>query len=214
MKTLNEQIEEAARKQREQMAAGSAAAEQVEFETRLLGMNAKERAVATATRDLERQGIVSGTLAYDLYAGAVLKAAEAQGQLRLDADQARAFADAMGAVNDNVKAATDSFGELFGTAGEGFAGLVASIADYADKTASIEARLAEERARYGADSVEAKRAEAQAGAELASAELAHYGDMLHSAKGFFKEKSTAYKVMEGVEKAYAAVRLALAVRKC
>ena len=213
MKTLNEQIEEAARKQREQMAAGAAAAEQVEFETRLLGMNAKERAVAIATRDLERQGIVSGTLAYDLYAGAVLKAAEAQGQLHLDADQAHAFADAMGAVNDNVKAATDSFGELFGTAGEGFAGLVASIADYADKTASIEARLAEERARYGADSVEAKRAEAQAGAELASAELAHYGDMLHSAKGFFKEKSTAYKVMEGVEKAYAAVRLALAVRE-
>ncbi len=211
-KALNEQLEEAARNQREQMTAGKAAAEQVEFETRLISMNAKERAVAIAMRDLERQGIVAGTAAYAQYADVVLKAATARGQLNLDADNAHAFADAMGAVNDNVRAATNSFGELFGTAGEGFASLVANIADYADKTASIEARLADERARYGAGSIEAKRAEAQAGAELANAEMAHYGDMIRSAKGFFKEKSAAYKVMEGVEKAYAAVRLALAIR--
>lgn len=212
-KALNEQLEEQARKQREAMAAGASAAEQVEFDTRLIGMNAQQRAVAIATRDLERQGIVAGTLAYDLYADTVLKAAAAQGQLRLDADNAHAFADAMGAVNDNVRAATDSFGELFGTAGQGFAGLVASVADYADKTASIEARLADERARYGEGSIEAKRAEAVAASDLANAEMAHYGTMIRSAKGFFKEKSAAYKVMEGVEKAYAAVRLALAVKE-
>ncbi|WP_343526004.1 tape measure protein [Sphingomonas sp.] len=211
-KALNEQLEEQARKQREAMAAGASAAEQVEFDTRLIGMNAQQRAVAIATRDLERQGIVAGTLAYDLYSGAVLNAAAAQGQLHLDADNAHTFADAMGAVNDNVRAATDSFGELFGTAGQGFAGLVASVADYADKTASIEARLADERARYGEGSIEAKRAEAAAASDLANAEMAHYGDMIRSAKGFFKEKSAAYKVMEGVEKAYAAVRLALAVK--
>ena len=212
-KALNEQLEEQARKQREAMAAGASAAEQVEFDTRLIGMNAQQRAVAIATRDLERQGIVAGTLAYDLYSSAVLNAAAAQGQLHLDADNAHTFADAMGAVNDNVRAATDSFGELFGRAGQGFAGLVASVADYADKTASIEARLADERARYGEGSIEAKRAEAAAASDLANAEMAHYGTMIRSAKGFFKEKSAAYKVMEGVEKAYAAVRLALAVRE-
>lgn len=211
-KALNESIEEQARTQREQMMAGKAASDQIEFETSLIGMNAQQRAVAIATRDLERQGIVAGTLAYDLYADTVLKAATAQGQLHLDADDAHTFADAMSAVNDNVKAATDSFGELFGTAGEGFAGLIASVADYADQTASIEARLADERARYGEGSIETKRAEAAAASDLANAEMAHYGDMIRSAKGFFKDKSAGYKVLEDVEKAYAAVRLAIAVK--
>ena len=40
-------------------------AEQIEFETRLLGMNAEQRAIASAERELERQGIVAGTVAYE-----------------------------------------------------------------------------------------------------------------------------------------------------
>ena len=41
--------------------------EQIEFETRLLEMNTEQRAQATLERDLEREGIVKGTLAYDAY---------------------------------------------------------------------------------------------------------------------------------------------------
>ena len=41
--------------------------EQIEFETRLLEMNTEQRAQATLERELEREGIVKGTLAYDAY---------------------------------------------------------------------------------------------------------------------------------------------------
>lgn len=42
--------------------------ENIQFETRLLTMNTRERAVATAMRELERQGVVAGTQAYEAYA--------------------------------------------------------------------------------------------------------------------------------------------------
>jgi hypothetical protein len=41
--------------------------EQIEFETRLLDLNTEQRALATMERELERQGIVKGTQAYDAY---------------------------------------------------------------------------------------------------------------------------------------------------
>ena len=41
--------------------------EQIEFETALLSMNTEQRALATMERELEREGIVKGTLAYDAY---------------------------------------------------------------------------------------------------------------------------------------------------
>ena len=53
---------------------GREALEQIKFETSLLGMNTQERAVATAMRDLERRGVVSGTEAYTAYAAAIKKA--------------------------------------------------------------------------------------------------------------------------------------------
>ncbi|MFA5900354.1 MAG: hypothetical protein WC829_14725, partial [Hyphomicrobium sp.] len=41
--------------------------EQIQFETTLLEMNTEQRALATMERELERQGIVKGTQAYDAY---------------------------------------------------------------------------------------------------------------------------------------------------
>jgi len=40
---------------------------QIEFETTLLAMNTEQRAQATMERELERQGIIKGTAAYDAY---------------------------------------------------------------------------------------------------------------------------------------------------
>lgn len=48
--------------------------EQIQFETALLGMNTLEREQATAMRELERAGVVKGTLAYEAYAAAIQKA--------------------------------------------------------------------------------------------------------------------------------------------
>lgn len=55
---------------------------QIQQETAMLGMNATEREIATAMRELERKEIVQGTAAYELYAEAIKKAI-------IDREQAR-----------------------------------------------------------------------------------------------------------------------------
>ena len=223
--TLAQEVTEAARKatteaiERERKAsedaqkAGKEMVDQIEFEARLQGMSAQQRATAIAMRDLETKGIKEGTVAWALYGETILAAAGAKGLMQEQADAAAGFADHMRAVNDNVRAATDSFGQLFGTAGQGFAMLIETVSDYAKQSAEAEARIAEARARYGADSAEARAAQAQASEEAAAREMASYGQVIRGVKSMFSQKSTAYKVMEGVEKAYAAVRLALAVKE-
>ena len=46
----------------------------IEFETRALTMNALEREVATAEREMERQGIIKGTQAWDDYHDSIIRA--------------------------------------------------------------------------------------------------------------------------------------------
>ena len=53
---------------------GKETLESIEFETRALTMNVQEREIAVAMRDLERQGIVQGTDAWEKYAAAIAKA--------------------------------------------------------------------------------------------------------------------------------------------
>jgi phage-related minor tail protein len=56
-----------------QIKTGREMLEQIQFETSLLGMNAVQREEAIAMRELERQGIVAGTQAYEAYAEAMKK---------------------------------------------------------------------------------------------------------------------------------------------
>ncbi|MDD5479645.1 tape measure protein [Rhodoferax sp.] len=58
----------------DQIKTGRTLLEQIEFETQLLSMNTEQRAIATVERELERQGIVKGTLAYDAYIEQLRKA--------------------------------------------------------------------------------------------------------------------------------------------
>jgi len=51
----------------DQIKTGRTLLEQIEFETALLGLNAEQRAQATLERELEAQGIIKGTVAYEAY---------------------------------------------------------------------------------------------------------------------------------------------------
>lgn len=66
---------------------------QLEFDTKLLGMNNEQRAVAIAMRKLETEGIVAGTLAYDAFAKKIKDAAIAGEAARADVDAAKKIAD-------------------------------------------------------------------------------------------------------------------------
>lgn len=94
--------------------------EQIESETAALKMTTAERAVAIAVRELERKGIVQGTLAYDNYIEkireAVLKKADVEESLRLAKQQA----DELKKFNEDIgKGLTDSLFRAF-EAGKGF----------------------------------------------------------------------------------------------
>lgn len=211
LKSSKEAAEKTAKANQDQLAAGQQLAEQMGFENSLLSMGVQQRTVALAARDLETKGIKEGTLAYDIYGKTILEAASAKGLLAQQADDSAGFADHMGAVNDNIRAATDSFGEFFGTAGEGFASLINLVGENAEAEARAAEKIAQARASGSGEAV--RRAEADAAEDASKRELQSYGKIINGVKGMFNEKSKAYKVMEALEKTYATVRLALAVRE-
>lgn len=94
--------------------------EQIEFETKLLGMNADQRAIATLERDLETKGIVKGTQAYDAYIQRLKDATALKGvteaQVKLAEDSNKAWTDT---AKDIEKALTDSLMRGF-ESGKGF----------------------------------------------------------------------------------------------
>lgn len=185
--------------------------EALAFESKLLGMNARERAVAIAHREIEakvaalqKQGIDVTTAAIAAETAALIANAEARGQRELNVDNARAYTDQIRDMNDALRETVSGFGELFGTAGAGFEALINTMTDYGDRRAELQERIATADER----TAEGQRERERASSELARAEVGYYGDMLGAAKRMFKEKSAGYRILEGVEKAYRAYQAA------
>lgn len=199
---------EAVRKLKEEL---TDQAEALKFETSVMGMNNEARAIATAQREidlklreLERDGISISAEQIEKETKAILDNAAARGKLKDEAEEASKVADIMRDVHDSVREAVDAFGELFGRAGEGFASLINVITDYKDRQLEAEAEIAAAREKYGSESMKFKEEEGRVAAEMARAEMDYYGDMISSAKRFFKEKSAGYKALEAIERAYRA----------
>lgn len=196
--TVNQAVKELKRDLQDQNEA-------MQFENSLLGMNTKEREVAIAMRELdlklrelERQGIHVTADAIAEETAAIRANAEARGQAKLDVDNAKEYTAAMRELNDTLRESVSGFGDMFGTVGQGFENLINVIADYGDKRAEIEERIAEATAR-GADG---ERDRQRAIEELSRAHIANVGNMLGASKTFFKEGTTGYKILSAAEKAY------------
>lgn len=202
---------EALRKLKEELTDN---AEAMEFETKTMGMNNEQRAVAMAQREidlklrqLERDGIEITAKLIEEETKRITDNARARGALADATENARQAADDMRAVHDSVREATDAFGELFGTAGQGFADLINVITSYKDTQLEAEAAIAAAREKYGADSIKFKEEEQRQTEKMARAEMDYYGDMIGAAKRMFKEKSTGWKILEAVERAYRAYQM-------
>lgn len=189
--------------------------DQVEFDTRLQGMNAKEREVANTQRmislalaEAEANGTPVLTGEIKLQTEALLKNAEARGEALLAADRAEAVADKIALINDRVRDASDGIRGLFGTFGDGLANLTSVWSDYGSHVADI---LSEIEQNQGSGE-EATRRRGELQEELAQAEIDNYGNMLGAAKSFFDEKTGAYKVLQAAEQAYRIYQFAMAVQ--
>lgn len=107
----------------------------------------------------------------------------------------------------------ESFGQAmsgaFGNAGAALAGLVDSFALYDQQQRDNEAARKTASVQYKNDAGKLAAAQSAITTKQEREQLAYYGNVAGAAKGFFKENSTGYKVLEGVEKAYHAAALVM-----
>ncbi|PIG31055.1 tail length tape measure protein [Janthinobacterium sp. 35] len=128
-----------------------------------------------------------------------------------DVAKAKELLDILVAVDNAAKQAAQGMTESFGRVGSAIGGLTTALTGYAVQQQTIAAQLASIKAdpKSGADKI--AQAELAATKSSAAAKVKSYADMATAAKGFFKENTAGYKVMEGAEKAFRAYEMAMAV---
>lgn len=197
-------------------------AEALRFQNGLIGKNAEERAKAEKTREislqilaLERDGYHAVAESVRENAHAVIELTGAQAKWQDMSDAASRTATAARDMANNIKDATASFGDLFGTAGEGFSDLINTIFDFNASQEESYAKLVDLQAQYNQGKIDQASYDfqtAQTQEQMANAQIANYGNMLNAAKHFFKEGSTGWKVMEAAERVYRLFQFAMAIR--
>lgn len=102
-----------------------------------------------------------------------------------------------------------SLGDAFGTAGRSVGQLITVTAAYGAKQKEIQLNLKRD---IATNPGERAKLEARAAEEMAASSVKAYGDMAGAAKGFFKEKTGAYRALETAEKAFRAYELAMELK--
>jgi tape measure domain-containing protein len=125
--------------------------------------------------------------------------------------RAKELLDVMAQIDEVTKSAAAGMAESFGKVGSAIGGLTTALSGYGRAQAAIAAQLAAATKDAGGDTSKIAKANTLAAHQSAQAQVRSYGDMASAAKGFFKENTAGYKVMEGVEKAYRATEMAMAI---
>ncbi|WP_338678911.1 phage tail length tape measure family protein [Janthinobacterium sp. TB1-E2] len=146
---------------------------------------------------LNRLGIVQGKASTQEQGGDVAKAKE--------------LLDILTAVDTATKSAAQGMTASFGAVGTAIGGLTTALSGYAVQQQAITAQLAASTRDAHGDPTKIAKAQATAAQQGAQAQIKSYGDMASAAKGFFKENSTGYKVMETAERAFRAYEMAMAI---
>lgn len=128
-----------------------------------------------------------------------------------DVTKAKELLDILKVVDDAARQAASGMEASFGAVGKAIGGLTTALTGYAVQQQAIAAQLAAVKADPKSGAAKIAQAEIAASKASAQAQIKSYGDMAGAAKGFFKENSKGYKVMEGAEKAYRAVEMAMAI---
>jgi len=109
----------------------------------------------------------------------------------------------------------DILAEGFGTAGKAISGMMESYDKFGEQSKRVNAELAgqlKHLAATGASPDKIAQAEDAAAEKRLQINAQMYAGMAGAAKGYFKQQSTAYKVLENTEKAFRAIELAMALK--
>lgn len=197
-------------------------ADALRFDNSLVGMNAEQRARATKQREIElqilkaeRDGHWGLAAALKGEMDAVIGLTGAKAKYDDMAEAAARTATAARDMANTIKEATNGFGDLFGTAGEGFANLMNVVFDFQASQEESYAKLADlekQRQQGQIDTAQYNFEVQRTQTEMANAQIANYGNMLNAAKTFFKEGTTGWKVLEAAERVYRLFQFAMMIR--
>jgi len=167
-------------------------------EITLMGLSGDAAILQAAKFAALAAGLQEGTAAYEKF---IAKATEEAG-LQKTVDGLQAIKDAMQEVKD-MTFDIDLEG-VFGNVGKAVGGLINVYDDFAKRQKLLATALRKD------NTDEASRRDAQNKSLRNQANL--YGNLVSSAKGFFKEKSTGYKVMQAAETAFRAFEFAMSIK--
>ncbi len=192
------------------------------FEASLVGKSNSEREEAIALRELEirimqkqREGIVLTAADIEAEREAIAQTARERGGLTDFSQGAARSAEKMRDMASAVRETAGAFGELFGGAAKGFADLITVMTDHSARAEELYSRqksLDEQYLTGKKTQVDFEYESDRIRDEMANNQINRYGEMLGAAKGFFKEGTTGYKILEGIEKAYYLFKFAMQIK--
>ena len=131
--------------------------------------------------------------------------------LDVDVTRATEVLNILESMDAAARSAASGMADSFGSVGTAIGGLTTALSGYAVQQQAVAAQLAASIGDAKGDPTKIAQAQAIAARQGAQAQVKSYGDMASAAKGFFKENSTGYKVMQTTEKAFRAYEMAMAV---
>ncbi|MGK5080468.1 tape measure protein [Janthinobacterium sp. HLX7-2] len=131
--------------------------------------------------------------------------------LDVDVTRATEVLKILESIDAAARSAASGMADSFGSVGEAIGGLTTALSGYAVQQQAIAAQLTAATSDAKGDPTKIDKAKAAAAQQSAQAQVKSYGDMAGAAKGFFKENTAGYKVMQTTEKAFRAYEMAMAV---
>lgn len=161
-----------------------------------------------ADQDAALAGVQFLQTELDLRRGITAELEKQEGIKKADEDFKRMLKD----WKEGSRDIADSLGSTFGDIGDAFGDMIKSFSDGVTDHMQIMKRMKD--ATKGMDDNDPRKIDAikKANMDSAKAQIKSYGDMAGAAKGFFKENSKGYAVLETTEKAFRAFELALALK--
>lgn len=185
-------------------ASNSDQLDRLELEARLINATNKERAVALAQLEVEQYLRANPGVPPDeakRYRDGKVAVAAMSADLSIARTEADRLLESLTAVAEQASASAEAMSSAFGNVGSVFGGMIDDLARYQ----VARQQLAIEVKNKTKDQVEADRI-------LGTLQARNTAQAISGVKSLFREHTTAYKIMSGVEKAHAALQLINTIR--
>ena len=116
--------------------------------------------------------------------------------------------DLLRQIDDHTRSAAQGMADAFGSAGRAVGNLAASMTSYQSRLEEI--RVARE--QMAREVTLNSQREAMFARDAAQAQIQSYGDMMGAAKGFFREGSDGFKILQAAEQGYRIFQFAMALQ--